>query len=502
MSLSRLRNWDPFSDEAANSDIKGKSIKGGVWTIVGQGGAFALQMIRIVVLARLLTPEDFGLIGMAVILSGMLEIFKDGGLSMATIQAKSVSHEQISSLFWINILISLGLASVMAAASPLVVLCFGQEDLLLITLVLSLSFPVSGLALQHQALLRRQMRFRTLTVVQMLSTAIALFAAVSVALCGGGYWALVVSQIILSASSAILFWLAVPWCPGKFRRGRGVKSMLSFGGHLTGNSLLFRLLDLYPNFLVGRYYGSEALGLFERARQLLATPIRQATGPINAVALPALSRLADEPSRYLSYVSHQWNLTRCIMTPLFCCVLVMHDWIVDIMLGPQWGELKPLFLLFSLGALANVGIWIVPCIMISQGRAKELFSLHKIRVPLRLIGITVGALYGLKALVAIDAMVATLMVFFMIWKCGRVGPVSCRFLSGGYLLYTFMLGVAIALGGCFRLSIASVEMGGGTRIFLVGTVCLIASLLAIVIIPGNRRSILVVLGTLRNTLLR
>jgi len=160
--------------------------------LAGQGGRFLIQMVSTVVLARLLTPADFGLIAMVTAVTGFASLFKDLGLSMATVQKAEVTHEQVSVLFWVNVAISVLIALITAALAPVIAWFYGDPRLTAVGMALSLAFVFGGLTVQHQALLRRQMRFTALAIIPIVAMVAAVMAAIISATLGAGYWALVI----------------------------------------------------------------------------------------------------------------------------------------------------------------------------------------------------------------------------------------------------------------------------------------------------------------------
>jgi PST family polysaccharide transporter len=177
-------------------------------------------------LARLLSAEDFGLQAMATVLTGFLALFREAGLGAATVQRLEVTHEQISTLFWINLAIGVILASSTAVLAPVLVQFYGEPRLYWIAVVSGVSFVFGGLTSQHQALILREMRFVTMAKVDLLSLMISSSVGVVMAFFGWGYWSLVGMTVVASIVSAACVWAAVPWVPGLPRRRCGVLSML------------------------------------------------------------------------------------------------------------------------------------------------------------------------------------------------------------------------------------------------------------------------------------
>jgi PST family polysaccharide transporter len=180
------------------------------------------------VLARLLVPKDFGLVGMVTAFIGFLGLFKDAGLSMATVQRGSVTHAQTSTLFWINVGLGFLLAGLGALAAPLLAWFYSEPRLLWVTIALGSGFVFNGAGAQHRAILQRSMRFVAIAVIDAVSLVVSLAVAIGMALAGRGYWALVMSNVI---PPAVGFWSMVggPMDSRKPRRGADVR-YLWFGG--------------------------------------------------------------------------------------------------------------------------------------------------------------------------------------------------------------------------------------------------------------------------------
>ena len=216
------------------------------------------------VLARLLVPSDFGLVAMVTAITGFVAIFRDCGLPAATIQRAEITRAQISTLFWINCGLGLVLMLVVLALSPVIAWFYHEPRLLWITGALSIAFAITGVAVQHQALLRRQMRFKTLAMIDVLSMAFGVSIGMAMAWVGFGYWSLVGVTFGSTLLNSALVWLKCDWRPDTFRRRVGARSMLAFGGHLMGFDVLNYFTRNFDNVLIGRALGSIALGVYSK----------------------------------------------------------------------------------------------------------------------------------------------------------------------------------------------------------------------------------------------
>jgi PST family polysaccharide transporter len=341
-------------------------------TILVQGMKFVLALGSTAILARILTPADFGLIAMVMAIIGFIAIFKDLGLSMATIQRADVSHAQVSTLFWINVAVSVLIMFFIAAIAPLLSWYYNEPRVVEITLVLAGTIIFSGLIVQHQALLRRQMRFGLIATIEISTMFLAFVCGIIWALSGLGYWSLVVIPIVREVTMMLGVWMFCRWRPGRPVPRSGVKAMVSFGAHLTGFNLLNYFARNLDKILIGRYWGATPLGLYNKAYQMLLLPIQQINNPITSVAVPTLSRLQNEPERYRAYYQRGVFLTVSIGMPVVAFLFVAADKAILTLLGGQWLDSVAIFR--ALGPAAFVGTMnmVTAWVYLSMGDTKRM----------------------------------------------------------------------------------------------------------------------------------
>ena len=287
-----------FRTDHLQDDLAGRSTRGGAVTLSAQVFKFVFSTVATIVLARMLTPEDYGLIGMVVIITNFVGMFQYLGLSTATVKWAELSHPQVSTLFWINVGLSAAIMVVTVACGPLLAWFYKEPRLIGITAGYAVSILLTGLYIQHEAILIRQMRFAAVAIVEIGAIALGLGAAIVAAWYGAGYWALVVNMLVMTVATLVGLWVACGWWPGLPVRGSGVRAMLSYGGDLTGFNFMSYFARNMDNLLIGKFWGAYQLGVYSRAYQMLLMPMQQINAPLAAVAVPALSRLADSPERY------------------------------------------------------------------------------------------------------------------------------------------------------------------------------------------------------------
>ena len=335
--ISQRRNFArPASDE-----LKRKSVRGGFVVVAAQGAKVLLQTGTLILLARLLTPEDFGLTGMVATLTGFLTMFRDAGLSAATVQRLEVTHEQISTLFWINVAFGAVLSACAILLAPAVARFYGDPRLYWITIVAGTVFLFNGLSAQHGALISRQMRFATQARIDLTALAASSAVGVVMAFLGWRYWSLVGMGLVSAILTAAGVLLAVPWAPGPPRRGAGVRSILRFGGLATCNSFLIYLSWNAQNILLGRFWGAHVLGLYGRAFQLATLPVEQFSSTLSVVAISGLSAIQDDANRLSRSFLRGYSLLVSATIPIAIACPLFADEIIHVLLGERWMDGGP-----------------------------------------------------------------------------------------------------------------------------------------------------------------
>ncbi|MFO7732373.1 MAG: oligosaccharide flippase family protein [Candidatus Aminicenantes bacterium] len=264
-------------------DLKGHSLRSGAITLTEQALGQVLHMASVMILARLLTPEDYGIVAMVTAVSGFVNLFRDLGLGSATVRNPEITRGQISSLFWINAGLGLLITFIIAALGPALAWFYKKPQLTLIAVIISLSSVLSSLGTQHLALLNRQMRFGTLAMIRLSANLTGFLAALAVALSGGGYWALVAQAVVLAFWTTAGSWIASGFRPDRPRRRTGIRPMLRFGTSVAGFEIVNYFHRHTDNILIGRFWGAVQLGLYSKAYALLFLPMTSLRLPLARV---------------------------------------------------------------------------------------------------------------------------------------------------------------------------------------------------------------------------
>lgn len=387
-----------FTDHLLN-DLKGHTVRSGFITIAAQIIKFFLNLISTMVLARLLTPSDFGLIAMVMVVTGFIGIFKDAGLSMATVQRATINHDQVSTLFWINVALSIVLGLLTAGLAPGLAWLYDETRLVWITVALAATFVLSGLSVQHSALMTRQMRFRDLALLDVLAMAAGIACGIAAAWWGLSYWSLVIMTVATGLVNVVMVWAMCRWVPGPPRQGCGVRPMLAFGGNLTGANVIGYFSTNIDKLLIGKLFGAQQLGLYTRAYQIMALPIGQFVSPIMQVARVALCRVAHTPEPFERATLSLIKKTSLLCMYLVTCLFVMADWIILIVLGPGWEEAVALFRVLALFAIVEPIASIAAAVLISAGKAHAFLRWKIFSLVVIIVGLLVGLPWGVFGVV-------------------------------------------------------------------------------------------------------
>ena len=437
-----------FKTDHLQADIGSRSVRGGALAIGTQGAKFFLQLLSTVVLARLIAPDDHGLVFMTVSVTGLIGLVKEFGLPTAAIQKAEVNHKLASTLFWLNVLAGLGTTLLTAAVAPLIAWFYGERRLTMIAVVTGCCYLIDAFGLQHDALLRRQMRFGRYAVTELLSTVIGLAAAIAFALAGFGYWALVLRQMTMSLVKTLAVWIGTGWVPGPPARRTGARALLKSGGEMTGESLLLYLARNLDNVLIGWRWGSRELGNYGRVYYLLLMPVRQIIWPLESVTLPLLSRLTGDPARYRS--AYLRVLEKIAMLTMPCAVLAiaMPDWIIHVFLGPKWTDASPMLAWLGLAALIEPVLNSTNWLFISQGRTRELLHAGLASAGVTIAAIVVGLPFRATGVAAAIALSSVLLrtPLLIAWVCRRGAVGSAAFYKSLAPGACAALGVYAALG--------------------------------------------------------
>jgi PST family polysaccharide transporter len=359
-----------------------------------QFGRAVLQFASVVVLARLLTPEEFGLVAMVTAIIGIADLLRDFGLSSAAIQSKTLSTDERTNLFWVNLALGAGCMVIVACCTPLITSIYNEPRLAPIVLALSTVFLISGANTQFRADLTRQMRFFALAMSDLIAQFIGVVAAVVAAVAGAGLWAIVLQQVIAALVALVVNFCNIGWLPGAPRRGVSLRRFFRFGGNLLATQTLAYLTMNVDNVAIGAVWGAEPLGLYSRAYKLLMTPLNQINAPMTGVALPVLSRIQDDDETYKRYIGKAQLIACYLTTTVFAVAAGLSVPLVLVLFGPGWTGVAPIFAVLCLGGIFRSVSQIAYWIYLSRGQTEAYLRLVLFTRPIMIAMLLAGLPWG------------------------------------------------------------------------------------------------------------
>ncbi|MET3578568.1 PST family polysaccharide transporter [Mesorhizobium robiniae] len=403
----------------------------------------ATQIVSVIVLSRLLSPQDFGVVAMCAPVLAFIALFQDFGLTQATIQKTGIRHEEVNYLFWVNVAVSTLLACVLAVAAPLVAAFYDEPRVAGLVAALGLQIIAYGLGAQHLALLTRRMQFARLAIIDVASAIAGLVVSIAWTFIDRSYWALFAGTLTAAVLPTLCFWANSRWRPSLPRKVDGIGELINFGAGITGFNFTNFFARNLDNVLIGKYWGEAQLGLYDRAYKLLLFPLSQITNPLSKVMVPALSRLKDEPDRYRSAYLRVMPLILLVALPGVAFATAMSDVLIPFVLGEQWRQSSSIFLALGFAGLLqplnNPAGWL----FISQGRSGDFMRWGIIAAMTSVLAFLIGLPYGALGVAIAYAISEYLKTPFLWLYIGKTGPLRASHILRA--VTPFMLGAHLAL---------------------------------------------------------
>ncbi len=334
-------------------DLRGAVMNGLLWKIISVVVKQGSRIVVGLVLARLLTPDDYGLAALVLVFSSLIYIFSDLSLGAALVQRQSLTEGDRSTVFWVSVAAGVICTAVGIAVAGLVADFYGEPAVKPLFIAVSFSFLIVSLGVTQEALLIRAMSFRALEVRQMAAALIGAAVAIVVAARGGGAWAIIVQQLVVVAVATALIWIVSPWRPRAVFSTASVRDLGTFGGNVFGTRMVYYLNRNADNLLIGRFLGPAALGAYSLAYNVILLPFSQVAGPLEQLLYPAFSRMQDEASRLREAFLRVNRLVCTINMPLLLGLAVLADQFVPVVLGDQWRSAIPVIQILALVGVAQ-----------------------------------------------------------------------------------------------------------------------------------------------------
>jgi PST family polysaccharide transporter len=403
-------------------DLKGKAVRAGIINVGARGFGVVVRLASIMILGRLLNPVDYGLVAMVMAFTGVLALFGGFGLFQAAVQRSSLSEEESTGLFWMNVGFGGLLTLVTILAAPLISRFYHEPRLLAITDVVGASFIVAGAGIQHNVLLQRRMMFGVKATIESVALLVGTVLSIAMAVAGYGYWALIAATVTVPLVATIGLWIATGWIPGAPKIAPGSGSMLRFGFGATMTDFVSYVAVNADKLLIGRVLGTEALGLYGRTFNLINFPSETLNMTAGEVAFAALSRTKDEPERFRRYFLKIYALVVTLSVPMTIIFGLFADDLVEVVLGPKWTAAAEIFRLlaptFFVFAILSPLRWLLN----SLGLIRRGLIIASVFTPLVIFAVLIGLPYGPTGVAAAySTAMGIKLIPFMAWAVRGTG---------------------------------------------------------------------------------
>lgn len=452
-------------------------------------------MVGTIVLARLLTPVDFGLVAMVTTFSLLLMNFGLNGFTEAIIQREDLHHAQVSTLYWINVALSLILTLFFIAIAPAIAWFFNEPRLKGIAIAIAFTIIFCGISTQHLALLKRRMQFYQAAIIGVLARLISVGISVALAYYGLGYWALVAGVLALQIVSTAGAWIYCGWRPGLPARDTGIGQLVRFALNTYGNFTVNYFTRNVDNLLVGWRFGSQSLGFYKKAYDLFVLPVSQISAPLTSVALSGLSRLVGDPEKYRKNYLNALSIISFVGMILGSVLTLVGKDLTLVLLGSKWDKAGEIFTCFGPGIGVMLIYGTLGWLHLSLGRADRWLRWGILESVITVLFFMIGLQYGPKGIA-----VAFVTSFYVLVGPGLVYAGSpIRLTLSSVLAATWKYYISSLLAGIlsfyilYQMSITSgifAQMNMYFRVIVASVLCSSIYFILVVALYGGMRPII------------
>jgi O-antigen/teichoic acid export membrane protein len=466
----------PSAAAAANSRLRALVVAGMVWKLVSQGFRQTSRLVVALILARLLSPADFGIAAEVIVFSSLVIVFADLAFGAALIQREEVTDDDCSTAFWACAATGLGFTLLGIALAGPIAAFYGEPQVKPLVMALSVTFLLTSVSTIQESLLARDLAFRALETRLMAATVVGAVVGIGAAALGWGAWAVILQSLTLSLCSSALLWAMSPWRPRLRFSWASLRSMASFSGYLFGHRLLYYLHRNSDNLLIGKALGPASLGAYAIAYNIILVPFSRIAAPLQDVLFPAFSRIQGDKARIADGWIRVTRAVAAISIPALAGLALLADDFVTVVLGPKWSAAAPVIQILAwVGALQalqslNTGI------LEALGHARAIFRWTIVFFACHLVAFVVGLHWGMLGVATGYAISTTIVEPSYLRLTSRaVGISPWRFLRALTGVAWATLGMAVVVAAA-RWGL--VEVGAPALVRLV--LCTLAGVAAYV----------------------
>jgi PST family polysaccharide transporter len=488
-----------FQENKPTAGLGRASLHSGMIIVTARCVSILSQVVSMIILGRLLSPRDFGLTAMIFALIGFGPMLIDLGTSEASNQKTNITKAEVSFLFWMNTAIGAVLTLLLAGSGNLIAGFYGEPALNSIAIVSSLTFIASGVSIQHSALLRRAMQFRSLAIIDIVSNVVSSLLSVGMAFTGWGYWSLVIKPVATTILTAIGVWVSCPWLPQSPRHVPEARESIRFGVGVAGFTVTDYIAKSTDRIALGYFYGADLLGYYQNAFLLYSNLLSLLSDPLHNIAVSGLSKLRTELSDFKKSWATALSSVSFLAALAFALLAVTGPDFIVLLLGQKWAPAGPVLCIFAVRGIAQTIERTLGWLHVSAGRSDRWMRWGFISAACQIASVFMGLPFGITG-VAISCTIAIYILFIpALVYAGRPMKISAKEVMLTVGPQTAAGLIAVALGLIVRET-ALADLSVLTRFIVSGLVCASIYLAAAVIgfrVTGPLRLALSVLRDFR-----
>lgn len=375
-------------------NLKAKTVSGMIWSALQRFGTMGISFVSNIVLARLLTPDDYGCIGMLAIFITVSNTFVDGGFGSALIQKKEPTQKDYSTIFWWNLFLSVILYGVLFISAPAVSRFYNIPLLESVLQVQGIVLIINALNIVQTNQLRKSINFKRLATIHIVSHIVAAVLAIVLAYMGWGVWALVAQQIAASSITSAMLWIMNRWMPSLCFSVESFKQLFSFGGFILASNLINTFCNNVQGLLIGKFFNPAMLGYYTQARKLEDVASHSFSSVVDQVSYPVLSKLQSDNEGLKNALRKLTSALSYVTFPLMLSLILIAEPLILIIYGEKWLPCVPYFQILCIAGIAICLQGVSYNAVASKGKSKDLFVWTLIKRAATLIVLLLCMYFG------------------------------------------------------------------------------------------------------------
>lgn len=392
-------------------NLKSKVLSGAKWVTMANIFRQVLGIISLIVFARLLSPDDFGVYAILMIFVGFLGMFTDMGTSAALIHIQKPSDKLLSSVFYFNVFVGMVLFVVLTLLAVPVAGFFESPEVKDLLPIIAVNFIIASFGVVQKALYEKSMNFKNITIFESIAALAGVIVGIGSAMYGLGIYSLIVQTLVGSTILILLMWSSSDWRPVWHFSIQEIKKIWSYTAHLSSFNVINYFARNADNFLIGKFIGSSALGVYSLAYKIMLYPLQNISHVLIRILFPAFSQIQNDNQKFKQAYLRVIFFISLVTFPLMAGLMATADVLVDVLFGDKWQGLALILIILAPVGMMQSVVTTVGSIYMAKGNTKEMFKIGTINAVVTVIFFVLGIPFGVEG-VAASYLIANLIMLY------------------------------------------------------------------------------------------